>query len=247
MNSFVLLPLLLTISLNPLLYLPFLYIAPSFSHTSFPSPFRLSYPLLLSPSCIRYDASTKALHYLGPAPNMCLSLNRTKINPYVRPPCVWPSRAPPSSPFPIPASPTLGRIVVLENATVIPGYGADTWYPFEGKDGSMYSGFDDGGVGTIMHETPLLLIDLLIYWVENNRKQGLGKHLFSTDTHTTPCFFLSLRMIFNCVVFPLPGTTSVASDAPTFTTGSAIVEGKSFTMLKGFTIQCTMVAFLHLH
>jgi hypothetical protein len=81
---------------------------------------------------------------------MCLSLNRTKINPYIRPPCVWPSRAPPSSPFPIPTSATLGRIVVLENATAIPGYGADTWYPFEGADGSMYSGFDDGDVGTII-------------------------------------------------------------------------------------------------
>ena len=56
---------------------------------------------------------------------------------------------------------------------VLPIRGIHSWYPFEGADGNMYSGFDDGGVGT----------------------------------------------------------TSVASDAPTFTTGSAIVEGDDWRHL----------------
>eukprot|EP01079_Euglenida_sp_SAG-EU17-18_P008161 gene8161-1458_t len=60
------------------------------------------------------------------------------------PPCTWPSRPP--APVPFPQSDLLKGVKLLENATAIPNYGADTWYPAEGLDGSLYSGFDDGTV-----------------------------------------------------------------------------------------------------
>lgn len=75
---------------------------------------------------------------------------------FVHPPCVWPSQ-PPDSPFP--QSSLLTGITLLENATAIPSYGADTWYPAEDRDGRLYSGFDDGavdgvGVGSACTRSP---------------------------------------------------------------------------------------------
>jgi hypothetical protein len=50
-----------------------------------------------------------------------LSVNRTSS--YVQPPCVWPSKPPADVPFQL--SSVLRGIIVLENATSIPGYGAE--------------------------------------------------------------------------------------------------------------------------
>lgn len=67
---------------------------------------------------------------------------------YVTPPCTWPS-IPPTTDHQSPFAPSslLKGVTLLANATAIPGYGADTWYPAEDRDGNLYSGFDDGKVG----------------------------------------------------------------------------------------------------
>ena len=67
---------------------------------------------------------------------------------YVAPPCTWPS-IPPTTDHQSPFAPSslLKGVTLLANATAIPGYGADTWYPAEDRDGNLYSGFDDGKVG----------------------------------------------------------------------------------------------------
>ena len=62
----------------------------------------------------------------------------------IAPPCSWPSSPPAGLPFA--RSTTLQGIEILENATSIPDYGADTWYPAEDRHGDLFSGFDDGGV-----------------------------------------------------------------------------------------------------
>ena len=49
---------------------------------------------------------------------------------YVRPPCVWPSK-PSGGASPFPLSTLLTGVTLLENATSIPNYKADTWYPSE--------------------------------------------------------------------------------------------------------------------
>lgn len=76
--------------------------------------------------------------------SLCLALNRTKILPYITPPCTWPNR--PAAGLPFEQSTILRGITVLENATAIKNYGADTWYPAEDRHGNLYSGFDDGAV-----------------------------------------------------------------------------------------------------
>lgn len=85
---------------------------------------------------------------------MCLALNRTRLpTEFVTPPCVWPSKPPGASsgvaPLPFERSVLLRDIMVMEDATPIKGYGADTWYPAEDRDGNLYSGFDDGRVGSV--------------------------------------------------------------------------------------------------
>ena len=70
---------------------------------------------------------------------------------YVAPPCKWPSILPAqtrTSDIP-PQSTLLNGITLLENATAIPNYGADTWYPAEDRHGNLYSGFDDGKVDNV--------------------------------------------------------------------------------------------------
>lgn len=70
---------------------------------------------------------------------------------YVAPPCKWPSILPAqtrTSDIP-PQSTLLKGITLLENATAIPNYGADTWYPAEDRHGNLYSGFDDGKVDNV--------------------------------------------------------------------------------------------------
>ena len=62
----------------------------------------------------------------------------------IKPPCVWQSTPPPGLPFA--RSKTLQGILILENASSIPNYGADTWYPAEDRHGDLFSGFDDGKV-----------------------------------------------------------------------------------------------------
>ena len=62
----------------------------------------------------------------------------------IAPPCTWPSSPPAGLPFA--RSATLAGIEILENATSIPSYGADTWYPAEDRHGDLFSGFDDGAV-----------------------------------------------------------------------------------------------------
>eukprot|EP01044_Picomonas_judraskeda_P007510 COSAG03_NODE_810_length_5761_cov_6.315613_3_plen_239_part_00 len=64
---------------------------------------------------------------------------------YIEPPCEWPSR-PPAGRVPFPASSSVAGITILENATAIKNYGADTWYPAEDRHGDLFSGFDDGAV-----------------------------------------------------------------------------------------------------
>lgn len=84
--------------------------------------------------------------------SMCLCLNRTRLPPeYIKPPCVWPSKPPGAnaSGVPFQQSPLLSDIMVMEDATPINGYGADTWYPAQDKAGNLYSGFDDGRIGTV--------------------------------------------------------------------------------------------------
>ena len=71
-----------------------------------------------------YDNSTGQLRTALNA-SVCLALNRTKIMPYITPPCTWPSNAPAGVPFP--SSDLLRGVTVLEDATPIAGYGADTW------------------------------------------------------------------------------------------------------------------------
>ena len=75
---------------------------------------------------------------------MCLARNWTLLKPYISPPCVWPSVPPLGLPFA--RSTKLRGVTVLENATAIVNYGADTWYPAEDGDGNLFSGFDDGAV-----------------------------------------------------------------------------------------------------
>ena len=95
-----------------------------------------------------YNRTDRSLRSPHPAlAGKCFTLNRTAMNPYVTTPCRWPNR-PPSQQLPVPQSPTALRgIIVLENATVIPYYGADTFYPAEDRFGNFMSGFDDGGLG----------------------------------------------------------------------------------------------------
>ncbi|KAK7233827.1 hypothetical protein SO694_001000102 [Aureococcus anophagefferens] len=77
-------------------------------------------------------------------PGKCVTLNRTAMNPYVATPCAWPNKPPSTAP---PRSDALRGVALLEDATPIPLYGADTFYPAEDRDGNFYSGFDDGGLG----------------------------------------------------------------------------------------------------
>jgi len=90
-----------------------------------------------------YDKTAQTLASRS-AKGMCLARNRTLLKPFISPPCVWPS-VPPSG-LPFARSTKLRGITVLENATSIPSYGADTWYPAEDRHGNLFSGFDDGGV-----------------------------------------------------------------------------------------------------
>jgi hypothetical protein len=93
-----------------------------------------------------FDESTSQIH-LATNKSLCLSLNRTMLLPYIEPPCIWPSVPPATNPFK--NSDLLQGITVLENATAIPGYGADTWYPAEDRHGNLFSGFDDGAVNNV--------------------------------------------------------------------------------------------------
>ena len=100
-----------------------------------------------------FDAGSGQLRPLAPGLNgsLCLALNRTAIPPYVAAPCTWPS-APPAAddgcPFP-PSAALPGGLTVLENATSVAGFGADTWYPAEDRHGVLFSGFDDGAVAGV--------------------------------------------------------------------------------------------------
>ena len=112
-----------------------------------------------------YDARSKSIqspHVAG----LCLSLNRTAMAPYVSAPCTWPNKPPPPPPPPslhhyldrdrdqdqlhqhppIPPSEIWSGITILENATAIPNFGADTFYPAEDRHGDFFTGFDDGGI-----------------------------------------------------------------------------------------------------
>ena len=91
----------------------------------------------------RTDQSIRSPH---PAlAGKCVSLNRTAMNPYVSTPCRWPNHPPQG--LPVPQSSMLQGITILENATVIPYFGADTFYPAEDRFGDFFTGFDDGGLG----------------------------------------------------------------------------------------------------
>ena len=93
-----------------------------------------------------YDSST---HQLSSVANtsLCLAVNRSVVVPYVTPPCVWPSV--PAAGLPFAVSESMVGITVLENATAIQNYGADTWYPAEDRNGDLFSGFDDGKVQNV--------------------------------------------------------------------------------------------------
>ena len=82
-------------------------------------------------------------------PTLCLTLNRSKILTFVQPPCRWPSVPPPQPPW-SGASALLRGITLLENVTAIPGFGADTWYPSQNRSGALISGYDDGGIGSVV-------------------------------------------------------------------------------------------------
>ena len=75
-------------------------------------------------------------------PDEAVGLNRTAVNPYVQTPCAWPNVLPRGSPGLRPRR----RVVLLENATAIPNFGADTFYPAEDRFGQFVTGFDDGGI-----------------------------------------------------------------------------------------------------
>ena len=131
-----------------------------------------------------YDVKDMSLRSTQTCGNdLCLSLNRTLLPPYVETPCVWPnilpSATPSDTPSDTPSATSIsstphvtthhvttqsvatnvgppsqsslfpGGILLVENVTIIPGYGADTFYPTESKTGVLYSGFDDGGVGGV--------------------------------------------------------------------------------------------------
>jgi hypothetical protein len=95
-----------------------------------------------------FDAATGQLRAATNA-SLCLALNKTLMMPYIWPPCTWPSEAPAGQPPPFERSTRLRGITVLENATAIPHYGADTFYPAEDRAGDLFSGYDDGTVGNI--------------------------------------------------------------------------------------------------
>ena len=95
-----------------------------------------------------WNPSTRQLRSVF-EPNLCLTLNRSKILTFVQPPCRWPSVPPPEPPPWSGQSSLLQGITLLENVTAIRGYGADTWYPTEDRSGALFSGFDDGGVGSV--------------------------------------------------------------------------------------------------
>lgn len=69
------------------------------------------------------------------------------LDGFIAPPCVWPSH--PAAGLPFAPSTALLGLTVLENATKIENYGADTWYPAEDRHGNLYSGFDDGMVDQV--------------------------------------------------------------------------------------------------
>jgi hypothetical protein len=95
---------------------------------------------------ILYNATDRSLRSPHPAlAGKCFTLNRTAENPFVRTPCDWPNR--PRAGLPVAQSATFTGVTILENATVIPYFGADTFYPAEDKHGHFMTGFDDGGLG----------------------------------------------------------------------------------------------------
>lgn len=96
---------------------------------------------------LMYNATDQTLRSPHPAlAGKCFLLNSTAMNPYVSTPCAWPNQSPPLPPG-LAQSTALSGVTVLENATVIPYYGADTFYPAPDRHGRFMSGFDDGGLG----------------------------------------------------------------------------------------------------
>ena len=118
-----------------------------------------------------YDIKTYSLKSMNTCGSeLCLSLNQTLLAPYVATPCVWPNLLPNAA---IASTTTTDSITtsttstpntnvnigppmqsllfnrglaIIDNITTIPEYGADTFYPSEGLNGNLYSGFDDGGI-----------------------------------------------------------------------------------------------------